>query len=75
MLDFTRNGKRYVAGRGFFAVFNQVTGEKEESAIEVFRDTDPTPEDVMELHNSIIEFRKKQNEKPRQTKVITKDPF
>ena len=75
MIDFTRNGKRFIAGRGFLSVFNQVTGDKELGVMDVFRETDPTPETVIELYNVILEMMKDLEKKPRQTKVKTKDPF
>ena len=75
MIDFARNGKRFIAGRGFLSVFNQVTGDKELGVMDVFSETDPTPETVIELYNVTLEIMKDFEKKPRQTKVKTKDPF
>lgn len=75
MIDFTRNGKRYIAGRGFLRVFNQVTGDKELGLMDVFRETDPTPETVIELYNVTLEIMKDLEKKPRQTKVKKNDTF
>lgn len=75
MIDFTKDGKRFIAGRGFLSVFNQVTGDEELGVMDVFRETDPTPETVIELYNVTLEIMKDLEKKPKQTKVKTKDPF
>lgn len=49
MLDFTRNGKRFIAGRGFMTSFNE-NGDEEFYAMDVFREKDPTEESVLELY-------------------------
>ena len=75
MIDFTRGGKRYVAGRGFFSVFDAASGNKILSAIDVFREKDPTPEMCIELNNVLTKIVERQEKKPKQRKAITKDPF
>ena len=75
MIDFIKNGKRYIACRGYMAVFNAATDDKELSVQDVFQETDPTPEMCLSLYSDIKEIMKKQDEKPKQTKARTKDPF
>lgn len=75
MIDFVRNGKRYIAGRGFMAVFNAVTEEKELSLMDVFRETDPTPELCIDLYSTSLQMMKDLEKKPKQKKAKTKDPF
>lgn len=75
MIDFARNGKRFIAGRGFMSVFNQVTGDKELGMMDVFNETDPTPETCLNLYSDILQISKDLEKKPKQAKVKTKDPF
>lgn len=75
MIDFTRGDKRFIAGRGMLQVFNASTGEKIMGAIDVFRDEDPTPERCIECYKTLTEIAERLQQKPKQTKAITKDPF
>ena len=59
MLDFTKDGKRFIAGRGMMYVFDASTGEKIMGAIDVFREEDPTPETVCELYKVFLELTEK----------------
>ena len=52
MIDFTRNGKRFIAGRGFMTAFDE-NGDEEFHAMDVFREKDPTEESVLELYEII----------------------
>lgn len=74
MLDFTRNGKRFIAGRGFMQIFD-TAGNKLGSFMDVFREVDPTPELCISLYSVMQEAAKRYEKKPRQTKAKTKDPF
>lgn len=49
MLDFTRNGKRFIAGRGFMTSFDE-NGDEEFNVMDVFREKDPTEESVLDLY-------------------------
>lgn len=75
MIDFTRNGKRFIAGRGFMSVFNTVTDDKELGLMDVFRETDPTPEMCIDLYSTTLQIMKDMEKKPRQTKAKTKELF
>lgn len=75
MIDFVRNGKRFIAGRGFMSVFNAVTEEKIFSVIDVFKEEDPIAEKCIELNDVLTEMAKEAEKKPKQRKAITKDPF
>jgi hypothetical protein len=75
MIDFTNNGKRYMAGRGFMAVFDATTENKLASFMDVFRETDPTPEKCIELYSTLNEIAERIEKKPKQKKAKTKDPF
>lgn len=59
MLDFTKDGKRFIAGRGMMHVFDASTGKKIMVAIDVFREKDPTPETVCELYKVFMELTEK----------------
>ena len=75
MIDFTRNGKRYIAGQGFMSVFDATTNNKIAGVMDVFRETDPTPELCIELYSKITEIAERLEKKPKQRKAKTKDPF
>lgn len=75
MIDFTRNGKRFIAGRGFMSVFDAATDNKIAGVIDVFRETDPTPELCIELYSSLMEIAERLEKKPIQKKAKTKEPF
>ena len=67
MIDFTSNGKRYIAGQGFMQVFDAVTGNKVAGFIDVFREIDPTPELCISLYSemqAIAERLENQNLSP-----------
>lgn len=51
MLDFTRDKKRFIAGRGFMTAFDE-NGDEELHVMDVFRDRDPTEEQVYELYET-----------------------
>jgi hypothetical protein len=55
MIDFTKDGKRFIAGRGFMTSFDK-NGDKEFSVIDVFREEDPTEERVCELYKTLKEI-------------------
>ena len=75
MIDFTRNGKRFIAGQGFMSVFDAASGNKEMGVMDVFRKVDPTPEMCISLYSDMQEIINKREQKPKQTKARTKDPF
>ena len=74
MIDFTNNGKHFIAGQGFMSVFD-ASGDKIASFIDVFREVDPTPEMCINLYSDMQKILKEREQKPKQTKVKTKDPF
>lgn len=57
MIDFTKDGKRYVAGRGFMTAFDE-NGDEEFHAMDVFREKEPTEESVLKLYEILKDISK-----------------
>ena len=57
MLDFMKDGKRFIAGRGFMTAFDK-NGDEEFNVMDVFREKDPTEESVLELYERLKDISK-----------------
>lgn len=57
MIDFTKDGKRFIAGRGFMTSFDK-NGDEEFHVMDVFREKDPTEESVLELYEILKDISK-----------------